>query len=184
MGCSLKTYSPEAAVPYVAPAKYSLLDEATFNALYGGSQRSDYLQITIDYANFMIRNGRDRYGEVSSPLFATTVNRNTGDVYKNNPPQPPKGIRKRDRTHRGANPSLSRGLVGLLHRLTALTKIETYRQEADTSILWFFKNCQLKKTGLLPWGEHMGWDFYKEGIINTKFQFWVHEMKGFSQWDL
>ncbi len=184
IGCSLKTYLPEAAVTYITPAKYKLLDKTTFKELYGESRRSDYLQITINYANFMLRNGRDRYGEVSSPLFATTMNRNTGDIYKNHPPRPPKGIRKRDRTHRGANPSMSRGFVGLLHRLTALTKIETYSQEADTSILWFFKNCQIKKTGLLPWGEHMGWDFYKERIITSKFQFWVHEMKGFSQWDL
>lgn len=154
------------------------------DTLYSNSVRSDYFQLVKRYADFMIEHGRDRYGKVHSPLFATTMDRATGEVYRRNPPKPPKGIRKRDRSYRGSNPSNHNGLFSILYKLTEITGNPLYAHEADTSIVWFFKNCQLQRTGLMPWGEHMGWDFFREGIILRKFQFWIHEMKGFGYWDL
>jgi hypothetical protein len=148
------------------------------------SLKSAYLKIVKEYAGFMIEKGRDRYGKIHSPLFATTLNRQTGDIYKKNPPKAPKGIRERDRTWRGANPSNYNGLYNILYKLTDITGDPKYKEEANKAIVWFFKNCQLEKTGLMPWGEHMGWDFYRENYILWKFQFWLHEMKGFGYWDL
>lgn len=135
-----------------------------------------------DYVDFMITHGRDRYGTQHSPLFATTLDRETGDVFRKNPPPAPKGIRARDRTYRGANPANHTGLYGIMYSLTAITADSIYGREADQAIKWFFNHCQIPKTGLMPWGEHMGWDFFKEGPIRWKFQFWLHELKGFN-WD-
>jgi hypothetical protein len=112
------------------------------------------------------------------------MDRTTGDIYKRRPPKAPEGIRKRDRSYRGSNPSNHNGLYSILYKLSDLTGNQAYAREADSSIVWFFKNCQLKRTGLMPWGEHMGWDFFREGIILRKFQFWLHEMKGFAYWEL
>ena len=38
---------------------------------------ADYIKIVKAYADEMIKNGQDRYGEVSSPLFATALRRDT-----------------------------------------------------------------------------------------------------------
>lgn len=156
----------------------------TSDTLFSASVRQDYFLMVKEYADFMIEYGRDRYGKVHSPLFATTMDRSNGDIFRHRPPKAPKGIRNRDRSYRGSNPSNHNGLYSILYKLTELTGNPVYAQEADTSLVWFFSNCQLKRTGLMPWGEHMGWDFFREGIILGKFQFWIHEMKGFAYWDL
>lgn len=145
--------------------------------------KGEYFLMVKKYVEFMIVNGRDRYGKVRSPLFATTLDRQTGNAWKSNPPKAPKGIRERDRTYRGANPSNQSGLYSLLNEMTKITGDKRYAEEADKGVEWFFNNCQLPETNLMCWGEHMGWDFFKERPIFWKFQFWLHEMKGYSQWD-
>ena len=74
--------------------------------------------MTKKYVEFMIVNGRDRYGKEHSPLFATALDRKMGNAWKSNPPKAPKGIRERDRTYRGANPSNQSGLYSLLYEMT------------------------------------------------------------------
>jgi hypothetical protein len=145
--------------------------------------KGEYFLMVKKYVEFMIVNGRDRYGKEHSPLFATALDRETGNAYKSNPPKAPKGIRDRDRTYRGANPSKQNGLYGLMYELTKITGDQKYAEEADKGIAWFWNNCQMPRTGLMTWGEHMGWDFFKERNIYWKFQFWLHEMKGYSHWD-
>jgi hypothetical protein len=135
------------------------------------------------YADYMITHGRDRYGRVHSPLFATTLNRETGTVFRKNPPKAPKGIRLQDRTWRGANPANNMGLYGLLYKLTAVTGDPLYKNEANKAIDWFFENCQSEKTGLMAWGEHMGWDFFKEKPITWNPLFFLHEYKEYGYWD-
>jgi len=39
----------------------------------------DYTAIAKAYADYMIENGRDRYGKVHSPVFVTAINRKTGE---------------------------------------------------------------------------------------------------------
>ncbi|MEQ9288028.1 MAG: hypothetical protein RIG77_14010 [Cyclobacteriaceae bacterium] len=147
------------------------------------TQKGEYFLMVKKYVEFMIVNGRDRYGKVHSPLFATTLDRHTGNAFGSNPPAAPKGIRERDRTYRGANPANQNGLYGLMYQLSNITGDNRYAKEADKGVEWFFKNCQMPRTNLMAWGEHMGWDFFKERIIYWKFQFWIHELKGYSHWD-
>jgi hypothetical protein len=43
--------------------------------LFGGyahADSPDYLSLVVQYADCMLEHGRDRYGEVHSPLFACT----------------------------------------------------------------------------------------------------------------
>jgi len=153
------------------------------DSILNHTEKGEYFLMVKKYVEFMIVNGRDRYGKVHSPLFATTLNRQSGNAFSSNPPRAPKGIRDRDRSYRGANPSNQNGLYGLLYEMTRLTEDNRYAEEADEGILWFFHNCQIPATNLMPWGEHMGWDFFKERPIYWKFQFWLHELKGYSHWD-
>jgi hypothetical protein len=106
---------------------------------------STYFLMVKKYVEFMIVNGRDRYGKEHSPLFATVLDRKTGNAYKSNPPKAPKGIRERDRTYRGANPSRQNGLYSLMYELSKITGDKRYAEEADKGIAWFWNNCQMPK---------------------------------------
>jgi len=154
----------------------------------------NYLQLVKRYADTMIRRGRDRYGEVRSPLFASTLTR--GDRIELLPypafipmsrpfkPLPPPGERTGYENyfhlaHFANMPSLTQlgaedahkqtvvgedlldnvGLYRALFELTRLTGNGRYKQEAEEAIDWWFKNTQNARSGLYPWGEHLGWDF-------------------------
>ena len=141
----------------------------------------DYLAIVRNYADAMIGHGRDTYGTESSPLFATTLNRKTLKLFGEEELEKIKGItrdawgiRPNDRMITGANPMHDQNLYRLLYALTAVTGDKRYASEADSALRWFFERCQSENTGLMTWGEHMGWDFNTETIIE-KTQGTTHE---------
>lgn len=170
----------------IAPAQNPsvLFSDMRFeDSIASTSQKPEYLLYVKKYVEYMIVNGRDRYGKETSPLFATTLDRRTGNVFKSNPPKAPKGIRDRDRNYRGANPSLQSSLYGLMYEMAEITGNSIYAKEADKGIEWFWRNCQIPRTNLMPWGEHMGWDFFKERPIYWNLQFWIHELKGYGHYE-
>ena len=120
----------------------------------------DYMRIVRAYADAMIEHGRDRYGEAESPLFATTLDRGTlalrpaGTWIGNGP-----GMRSHDRMLFCANPMQDQNLCQVLYALAELTGEKRYADEADAALKWFFEHCQSPATGLMAWGEHLGWDF-------------------------
>jgi len=140
---------------------------------------SDYEAIVKAYADYMIEHGRDRYGEVHSPLFVSAMDRKTATVFKHgNVPYPhvivkpyAPGLRRdhkmrpQDRTYSGGNPLEDLPLYGLLYRLSETTGDERYRVEADKSIAWFLEHAQSPVTGLYAWGSHLYWDVHKDQPI-------------------
>jgi hypothetical protein len=122
----------------------------------------DYLKVVRAYADTMIQHGRDEYGSVKSPLFASTLDRTTLKV-------PEKfvgtieGIRNSDRAL-GANPMHDQNLYQVLYALSEITGDARYAAEADKALRWFFEHCQSPATGLVTWGEHLSWDFRTEGV--------------------
>jgi hypothetical protein len=141
----------------------------------------DYLKIVRSFADALVENGRDKYGSVQSPLFAATLDRKNlklvGKVSKI------KGIRKGDRVLKGANPMHDMDLYQVLYDLTEVTGKKRYGDEADKAIKWFFENCQSPGTGLMAWGEHIGWEFDHEGAgpvykVKGEKRFAPHEFFG------
>jgi len=129
----------------------------------------DYRAIVKAYADYMIEHGRDRYGQVHSPLFMTVLNRKTGKAFKPGYPHVitkpyAPGLRRDhkmrpyDRTYRGSNPLEDIPLYELLYRYTELTGDKRYAAEADKSIAWFFEHGWSPKTKLPGWGSHMYYD--------------------------
>lgn len=129
----------------------------------------DYRAIVKAYADYMIEHGRDRYGQVHSPLFMTVLNRKTGHAFK--PPYPhvitkpyAPGLRRDhkmrpyDRTYQGSNPLEDIPLYEPLYRYTDLTGDKRYAAEADKSIAWFFEHGWSPRTKLPGWGSHMYYD--------------------------
>ena len=57
-------------------------------------------------------------------------------------------------------------LYQILYALSEVTGDRHYAEEADRTLKWFFDSCQSRETGLLAWGEHIGWDFNREAVVN------------------
>lgn len=129
----------------------------------------DYLGVVRAFADAMLEHGRDVYGDEHSPLFAAALDPETLQL-----PQGKKleslltlkreqwGIRPHDRTLSGANPMQDQDFYKALYGLTELTGDRRYAKAADEALTWFFQHCQSPKTGLMTWGEHLGWDFFTE----------------------
>jgi len=121
----------------------------------------EYLDTVRSYADYMIEHGRDRCGDEHSPLFSAALDRippMTGSFF------PIDGIRETDRTLKGANPMHDQNLYQILYALTEITGDKKYARESDKALKWFFGRCQSPATGLMAWGEHIGWDFQCEAM--------------------
>lgn len=144
------------------------------------------LALVKQYADEMIKNGRDHYGSVHSPLFAVALRRDTttllpfpefkfrddglGDRWEYgsmlNIPMMRQGSVNGDhgmekghkQTVTGEDPLENLGLYKTLFLLSDVTGDDKYRNEARKALLWFFQNTQ-GPSGLYPWGEHLSWDF-------------------------
>ena len=126
---------------------------------------ADELALVKAYADVMITHGRDTYGRKASPLFATTLDRSTRELIDPEDAPVVLGLTERERAIAGANPMQDQNLYQVLYALTKVTGDERYAVEADASLAWFLNHCQNETTGLLAWGEHMGWDFAHERRI-------------------
>ena len=120
----------------------------------------DSLRVVRGYADTMIAHGRDTHGDVRSPLFTTTLDRATLGLLKAVPPLP--GVRDQDRAINAANPMHDQNLYQVLYALTEISGEPGYARAADEALRWFFRHAQSPTTGLLAWGEHLGWDLRAE----------------------
>ncbi len=148
-------------------------------ALY---KKDNYLKIVCDYADCLIKYGRDRYGSEHSPLFAEGLDRNTLKLLEGENLKKVQelkfeewGIRSYDRMLEGANPMHSQNLYQILYALATITKKKSYISEADQSLKFFLNKCQNSVTGLFYWGEHAGWDFREDAPISGYVNSNVHE---------
>ncbi len=141
------------------------------------------------FADCMIRHGRDRYGDVHSPLFAVLLLRTSPprigpqpvfdrpcpyDTSRMATPfrlhhynrllnYPPKlgGEGPHKVTVTGCDPYEDRAMYEFLIDLSRITGEPRYRDEAIKALRWWFANT-MGPAGLYPWGEHLGWDFEHE----------------------
>ena len=135
----------------------------------------EYILVALNYADTMIDHGRDVYGPDKTPLFAVALDRNTLQIHEGetlgnilNIKREDWGIRPHDRMVQGANPMQDQNLYQLLYALSdnrGFVNNPRYAGEADKALKYFFEHCQSPETGLLAWGEHIGWDFKTETII-------------------
>lgn len=144
-------------------------------------KHDEYLIHVEEYANALLEHGRDTYGKEYSPLIATTLIRGTLSLPEGDSLEAllslhreSWGIRAHDRMLTGANPMHDQNLYQILYALTDLTEGQKYADEANKTLRWFFMNCQSEQTGLMAWGEHIGWDFNTETTIDKR-QRYNHE---------
>jgi len=125
------------------------------------NQQPDYLSLVKGYADAMIEDGRDVYGEVHSPLFAAALDRKTMTIgeFEKIP-----GVRSIDRCLTAANPMQDQNLYQIMYALSEITGEKRYAEEADKTLKYFFETCQSPGTGLMAWGEHAWWDLKADAM--------------------
>ena len=138
-----------------------------------------YLVIARDYVDKMLNEGRDHYGKVHSPLFASALDRQTYRIGTRESFGPVIGVRESDRALSGTNPLCDIGLYYTFYKLSTITKDNIWAQEADRTLKFFFENCQSQNTGLMAWGEHLFWDFSTDSAGGRG----EHEMIPWPFWD-
>ena len=144
----------------------------------------DYLWYVRTYADTLLNHGRDTYGKIHSPLIASVLNRETLRLFAGDEldrikhlPRKETGLRQEDRMLTGGNPMQDQNLYQILYALTEVTGNKRYAEEADKTLKWFFQHCQSQTTGLLVWGEHMGWDFNTEKLLRKYLERgWDYEL--------
>ena len=167
----------------------------------------DYLKAAVDFADCMLKYGRDRYGTVHSPLFAVLLTREAEPrigpyplfadpervgnypVYNRfdfnkclNYPAGLGGEGPHKVTVYGCDPYEDRDLYTLLIDLSRITGNARYKAEAEKALTWWFTHT-LGAADLYPWGEHLGWDFehecptYFEGPSKLLYGACYHEIK-------
>ncbi len=77
----------------------------------------------------------------------------------------------------GADLADDEKLYQLLYDLSAELGDEKYKNAANASISFFISYCP-SETGLLPWGEHSGWDFYADQYTSGYYHVRLHELRG------
>jgi hypothetical protein len=163
----------------------------------------DCLARCIAFANTVITNGTDRYGTVQSPLLSGILTREAVPRVPDNPLSPGTGLVIQlyngiagnnyyamnigniwfggDESHksswRGADPACDEYLYLLLYDMTTTLGDARYKLAADKSLSWFMTNCP-SEMGLLPMGEHSGWDDFAENYERGYYHSRLHEYQG------
>ena len=143
------------------------------------AQQRDYSAAAKAYADAMLQWGTDRWGRERSPQFASML-------LRSDPPEllPEAKFRETGRgvdrmrvlnlpniyrgdnrahkvTYRGGDVAADAALYQLLYAISLATGDDRYAAAADASLRWFLAHAPFRN-GLLPWGEHGGWDFRRE----------------------
>lgn len=124
-----------------------------------------YLDLVRRCADTLIEKGRDRYGEVHTPLFMCVLDAETLNASREMPLHDGL-VRTEGRLHRrnlgGCDLWEDQELLRVLYLLTEKTGEEVYRHAANEATDCFLRTCIKPSTGLLTWGSHIYWDAYTE----------------------
>ncbi len=150
------------------------LDKNEYRLLAG-----NYRGKAMDFAKEMIVYGTDRYGREHSPLFAGMLIRSEIPtlppdlIISGQGEQPKPGIAlnipnvfrgsnlAHKVTYRGSDANNDVGLLKLLYSISEETGDIHYARAADSCLSWLINHTPMDN-GIIPWGEHSGWDFRNE----------------------
>ncbi len=125
---------------------------------------SPYLEAVQTFAENVLENGRDQYGELHSPLFVDGIETRTG-----NPVRWKSGDNNWIISNFGSQQNLMRVFVGL----STLTGENRYRDAAEETVRYMFSSHSDDR-GLLYWGGHQ---FIDLETMENQFKGRPHELK-------
>ncbi|WP_421775259.1 pectate lyase [Gracilimonas sp.] len=132
--------------------------------LISEADTSKYLQAVEEFAQNVLQNGRDTYGDEHSPLFADGIHIRTGEPVRWEAENESWII-----SNFGSQQNLMRVLVGL----SGLTGNYKYRKAAAEAVEYMYEH-QSDSSGLLYWGGHQ---FVDLQTMENQFKGRPHELK-------
>ena len=133
--------------------------------------KGSYLSYVRKFADTLLKYGTDTYGTKHLPMWAGLIDTRDYSV--------PEGTKKEHERTRGGTGYFDvidrRALGGAnlyhdietIHVFQLLSKVtgdQKYLQAANDYMSAFLTNTQNQQTGLLGWGEHLYYDFYKDAV--------------------
>ena len=133
------------------------------------AEKLSRLEAVITFCENVLEYGRDRYGDVHSPLFIDGIN-----IYTLQPPPTLYGEHSDEVTdYIGSNFADQQILLRTLAGLSHLTGDPKYTKAARDAINWHFERQH--PSGLLDWGHHRYIDLRTLEVVGDKDK--VHELK-------
>jgi hypothetical protein len=143
--------------------------------------RPVYLDRVRRFADTLLACGIDRFGPAATPAWAGVIDTHDWSVPQKGVPAPP-GIRESDRAVGGANLYHDAVTLRVLLALSDITGDERYGRAVRQYIAWFLAACRSPETGLLAWGEHLYYDFFRDAVAVERRH---HELLEWTPpWDL
>jgi len=124
---------------------------------------SKYLDAVREFADNVLKYGRDTYGPKHTPLFVDGLNIHTHEPVK---------WRRDGKVWILSNLASQQNLFRTLDGLTTVAGDPKYKQAAMEAIKYAFENLR-SPNGLLYWGGHMAYDALADGICMEGY---VHEL--------
>ncbi len=144
---------------YLLASLFSLLSLKSTNA----QETSEYLQIIETFANTLLENGLDNYGNKNTKMWASVIDtRDLKPPLKDVPAT--QGVRDHDRAVGGSNFYHDVKTIQVFQALSKVKGDAKYSQAVTDYATDFLNLCQSPETGLLGWGEHLYYDFLLEEV--------------------
>jgi len=136
--------------------------------IFAGNSRADedteYLKAVREFADNVLKYGKDVYGPKHTPLFVDGLNIHTHEPVKWIAPNGDRWIL--------SNLASQQNLFRTLDGLTKITGDPKYRQAAVEAIKYAFENLR-SPNGLLYWGKSTAYDAHGDNVCGTN----LHEFK-------
>jgi hypothetical protein len=156
------------------------------SATTNSNSKNDYLYYVRKFADTLLAYGTDKYGTKHLPMWAGLIDTRNYSVPKGTAEEAERtkgGDGYSDvferRSVGGANIYHDFETIHVFELLSLLTGDNKYEKAAKDYVSAFLYNTQNEFTGLLGWGEHMYYDFYKDevtvGGMNAGDSDYTHE---------
>jgi hypothetical protein len=139
----------------------------------GGADSLRYVRV---FADTLLNKGLDVYGPKPTPLWAAVIDARSLTVPREGVP-PPAGVRSGDRAVGGANLYHDAVTLQVFRVLSAVTKDPRYAAAAREYERAFVGLAQNPETGLVAWGEHLYYDFFRDEVARERRS---HELLGWT----
>ncbi|MEQ9286374.1 MAG: hypothetical protein RIG77_05670 [Cyclobacteriaceae bacterium] len=124
---------------------------------------SKYIGIVKTFADSLLSLATDRYGTRKTAMWASVINLNSLSVPIRNV-QPTKGVRPHDRAVGGSNYYHDVMTMKAFDALSEITGNPKYKEAVAAYSKDFLSFAQNPDTGLMGWGEHLYYDFYRDTV--------------------
>lgn len=122
-----------------------------------------YLQTVETFADRLLEVGTDKYGSRNTAMWASVIDLEDVSVPPRNVPTL-KGVRSYDRAVGGSNYYHDVMTMKVLEALSEVKGNTKYNDAVKAYSRDFLTLTQNPKTGLLGWGEHLYYDFYRDTV--------------------